>query len=140
LSDLAERVQLSEAQCVQTLCDTELRVYAMGFMPGFAYMATLPPSLHVPRRATPRTRVAPQTVAIANGMAGIYPWPSPGGWYLLGHMPVPLFDTRLGDQATLFCAGDRLNFHPVDAQEAQDLIQAIERDPNERWRFLESAP
>lgn len=139
LDELAERVKLTSDTCVRTLCDTVLRVYAMGFMPGFAYMATLPPSLHVPRRATPRTRVAPQTLAIANGMAGIYPWPSPGGWYLLGHMPVPLFDSRLDDQAALFCAGDALQFYPVDANTCDDLTRELAHDPDVRWRFLEHA-
>ena len=36
-----------------------------GFAPGFAYLTGLDPALHLPRRATPRTRVPAGAVAIA---------------------------------------------------------------------------
>ncbi len=45
---------------------TAFRVAFCGFAPGFGYLTGLPERLHVPRRATPRTRVP------AGG------WPSPG--------------------------------------------------------------
>jgi UPF0271 protein len=63
------------------------RVYTVatiGFLPGFAYLRGLDPALVIPRRGTPRRRVAPGSVAIAGPYTGIYPFSSPGGWNLLG--------------------------------------------------------
>ena len=40
---------------------------------------------HLPRRATPRTRVPAGSVAIAAEYTAVYPTASPGGWHLLGH-------------------------------------------------------
>ena len=63
-----------------------------GFAPGFAYMSGLPAWLHVPRLATPRTRVPAGSVAIAAGWSAVYPGESPGGWRLIGHTDAVVFD------------------------------------------------
>lgn len=68
------------------------RVAFCGFAPGFAYLTGLPTALHLPRRASPRTRVPAGAVAIAAEYAAVYPRPSPGGWHLLGHTDLVLFD------------------------------------------------
>ena len=50
------------------------RVYMLGFLPGFAYMASVDPRLAVPRRATPQdARAAGSRLRIAAGQTGIYP-------------------------------------------------------------------
>ena len=63
-----------------------------GFAPGFAYLVGLDPALHLPRRATPRTRVPAGSVAIAAEYTAVYPSASPGGWHLLGHTTLALWD------------------------------------------------
>lgn len=138
LAWVAQQTGCSQAQVIASLTQTTLRVHAMGFMPGFAYMAELPAKLQLPRRATPRTAVAPQTLAIANAMACVYPWASPGGWHLLGHMPVQLFDLREPDQPALLRASDQVTFYAVDEAEARSLLQAQSADKAFRWRFCES--
>ena len=65
-----------------------------GFAPGFAYLRGLDPALHLPRRATPRTRVPAGAVAIADTYAAVYPSASPGGWHLLGHTDARLWDAE----------------------------------------------
>ena len=67
------------------------RVEAIGFAPGFAYLAGLPAELVLPRRATPRPRVPAGSLAIAAGYTAVYPFDSPGGWHLLGRVAVPMF-------------------------------------------------
>jgi KipI family sensor histidine kinase inhibitor len=64
----------------------------VGFAPGFAYLTGLHPSLHLPRRATPRTRVPAGAVAIAAGYSAVYPSASPGGWHLIGHTDATMWD------------------------------------------------
>jgi len=83
-------------------------VETMGFLPGFAYMTGLQPHLVVPRRATPRTRVPANTIAIAAGYTSIYPLDSPGGWHLIGSVvdAPPLF----GPEGTLLKLGDAVRF------------------------------
>jgi KipI family sensor histidine kinase inhibitor len=93
--DLAEVAGLAGrpvAAVVEELAALELEVAFGGFAPGFGYLSGLPPHLHVPRRATPRTRVPAGSVALAGPYAGIYPQASPGGWQLVGRTDAVLFD------------------------------------------------
>jgi KipI family sensor histidine kinase inhibitor len=77
---------------VAALAAAELTVAFTGFAPGFGYLTGLPEDLHVPRRATPRTRVPAGAVGLAGPFAGAYPRASPGGWQLVGRTDAVLFD------------------------------------------------
>lgn len=48
-----------------------------------------------PRRAEPRLRVPAGSVGIGGRQTGIYPLPTLGGWQLIGHTSLPLFDPFL---------------------------------------------
>jgi inhibitor of KinA len=90
----------------------EYRVYLVGFVPGFAYMAEVDPAIAAPRRASPRTAVPAGSVAIAGGQTGIYPAVTPGGWNIIGRtMSLPYDPSRR--EPFLFRPGDRVRFHPV---------------------------
>jgi UPF0271 protein len=86
-------------------------VAAIGFLPGFAYLRGLDPRLVVPRRETPRPRIAALSVGIAGPYSGVYPFASPGGWNLVGTAVgfVP-FDARTGASLAL---GDRVRFRRI---------------------------
>lgn len=84
-------------------------VYMIGFQPGFPYLGGLPKCLHTPRRATPRTVVPAGSVGIGGAQTGIYPFASPGGWQLIGHTKLALFDKNQA-QPTLLQAGDTVKF------------------------------
>ena len=71
---------------------TEFRVAFCGFSPGFGYLTGLPAERAVPRRASPRARVAAGSVGLAGEYTGVYPSASPGGWQLIGRTEVTLFD------------------------------------------------
>ena len=51
------------------------------------------------------------TVAIGGEQTGIYPLTSPGGWQLIGHTAMPLFDPGL-ETPILLRPGDTLRFIP----------------------------
>jgi len=55
----------------------------------------------VPRLDTPRDRVPPGSVALADRYAGIYPTASPGGWRLVGRTDITLFDPHRDPPALL---------------------------------------
>lgn len=84
-------------------------VFMIGFQAGFPYLGGLPPSLHTPRRATPRTRIPAGAVGIGGSQTGIYPFSSPGGWQLIGHTPFVLFD-KYAPQPTTLKPGDQVQF------------------------------
>lgn len=89
LADVAEAWGVAAAEVAAIHTGTEFRVAFCGFAPGFGYLTGLPDHLHLPRRATPRTRVPAGAVALAGPYTGVYPRPSPGGWQLIGRMPDP---------------------------------------------------
>jgi len=91
------------------LVAVEYTVAFSGFAPGFGYLTGLPEDLHVPRRATPRTRVPAGSVGLAGPYAGAYPRPSPGGWQLVGRTGAVLFDVER-DQPALLRPGARVRF------------------------------
>ncbi|MDN3245990.1 allophanate hydrolase subunit 1 [Streptomyces mutabilis] len=92
------------------------RVAFCGFAPGFGYLTGLPEELHVPRRATPRTRVPAGAVALAGPYSAVYPRATPGGWQLIGTMPDPgpLWDPGR-ERAALLAPGTRVRFVVADA-------------------------
>lgn len=91
-------------------------VAMLGFAPGFPYITGLDPSLSVPRRATPRSRVPAGTVAIAGGQTGIYPLESPGGWNLIGRTPLKMFDLSRASPC-LLGPGDLPRFVSITLEE-----------------------
>jgi KipI family sensor histidine kinase inhibitor len=77
------------------------RVAFGGFVPGFAYLVGGDERLTVPRRDEPRTKVPAGSVALAGEFSGVYPRESPGGWQLIGHTDVVLWDIDRDDPALL---------------------------------------
>jgi KipI family sensor histidine kinase inhibitor len=88
------------------------RVYMLGFIPGFAYMGRVDPSIAAPRHRVPRERVPAGSVGIAGLQTGVYPVESPGGWQLIGHTTTMMFDANR-DQPSLLSAGDLVRFVPA---------------------------
>jgi inhibitor of KinA len=85
------------------------KIYMMGFTPGFPYMGKLDDAIVTPRLETPRTHVPAGTVAIAGSQTGVYPIDSPGGWRLIGHTALKLFDPT-SESPFLFSPGDEVRF------------------------------
>ncbi len=104
------------------------RVYMLGFQPGFAYLGTVDARIAAPRRATPRVQVPARTVGIAGRQTGVYPAASPGGWQLIGRIPLRLFNPVDSDPFRLH-AGDLVRFEPID-QAAYDRL--LEREQGAR--------
>lgn len=112
LDEVARATGLSIAEVVTRHTTPEYQVALLGFVPGFAYLEPLDPSLVLPRRATPRGRVPAGSVAIAGGQTGIYPAETPGGWLIIGQTPLTLFDPTRHPPA-LLAVGDRVKFEAI---------------------------
>jgi KipI family sensor histidine kinase inhibitor len=109
LTAVAKHTGLSVDDVVKRHAAGEYVVFFLGFQPGFAYMGGLDEKLHTPRRAEPRLEVPAGTVGIGGAQTGIYPAVSPGGWQLIGHTGLSLFDPAQ-TPPTLLQPGDRVRF------------------------------
>jgi len=113
LRAVAEALGISTDEVVAIHSASEYTVAMVGFAPGFPYLTGLPEVLRLPRRVTPRDRVAAGAVAIAGEQAGIYPCASPGGWHVLGQTAERLFDPQRDGMPSRLVPGDRVRFVPV---------------------------
>ena len=109
---------------VDCFCAAEYRVHAVGFLPGFTYLGNLPDALHCNRLRDPRETVPASSIAIAGTQAGIYPFDSPGGWRIIGRLPLTVFQTQ-ADPPALFQANDRIRFEAVTPK----VFGALEQRP-----------
>jgi KipI family sensor histidine kinase inhibitor len=116
LPDVAAFAACSVDEVIARHLARQYRVYVVGFVPGFAYMASVDPSIAAPRRASPRLKVPPGSVGIAAGQTGVYPAATPGGWHLVGRCPKRPYDPSR-DEPFLFRPGDRVRFHRISGAE-----------------------
>lgn len=105
---VAQHTGLSTSELIHVHSSAIYTVNFLGFLPGFAYLSGLPEALHLPRRSNPRARVPAGTLAVGARYCAVYPWESPGGWHLLGHVEQVLFDPESAD------VQGRCFFHPGD--------------------------
>lgn len=117
-----ERVARQNQLTVDDVCQRHAapiyKVYMLGFSPGFPYLGDLDPRLHTARLPSPRARITAGSVAIGGEHTGIYSVDSPGGWNIIGHTSVKIFDLTRGQSANegtamfLLRQGDRVKFVP----------------------------
>ncbi|MBM0237165.1 allophanate hydrolase subunit 1 [Micromonospora sp. ATA32] len=112
LGEVAASIGMSVEEVVRRHETAEYVVAFVGFAPGFAYLTGLDPALHMPRRSVPRTRVPAGSIAMADEYTAIYPQESPGGWRLLGHTRLGMWDLDRQPPA-LLQPGMRVRFRRV---------------------------
>lgn len=66
-------------------------VAMLGFLPGFAYLASGMNGPDIPRLDDPRARVEAGSVGVLGQQCGIYPVSGPGGWPIIGRTTAVLF-------------------------------------------------
>lgn len=104
--DLAEfltQANVTRDEFLARLPELRLVVRYLGFRGGFAYLDGWPAEWAMPRRATSRP-VARGSFAIAGGVAGFYPFDTPGGWNIFGRT-AELIENR-------FTPGDVIEIEP----------------------------
>jgi inhibitor of KinA len=126
LGEAAERAGLTRQAFVARHSGIIHRVYMLGFLPGQPYLGDLPLELALPRRATPRVRVAVGSVGIAQRMTCLFPRETPCGLSIIGRTSAPLWDPRR-HEAALLAPGDRVIFEPVAPDAFERLAEAATR-------------
>jgi len=115
--------KLSESEIIQRHQTRIYLVYFLGFTPGFPYLGGMDQDLTTPRIQTPRKRVPQGSVAIAGAQTGIYPFPSPGGWNLIGRTPLKIFNIS-NPQNSLIQMGNKVQFKSIGEDEYERLKES----------------
>lgn len=113
LAAVAAATGLAEAQVTALHAGAVYRVAMFGFAPGWAYLDGLDPRLSVPRRRTPRDRIAAGSLIVAGGQAIVAGPAMPSGWHIMGRTPERMFAPDR-DPVFLMAAGDEVVFEAVD--------------------------
>lgn len=119
LEQLAVQKGLSAVEVINKHMSRIYRVYMIGFLPGFSYMAGVDEQLWVPRKPQP-VAVQAGSVGITGLQTGIYPVNCPGGWYIIGRTPVKLFDAS-AKVPVLLNAGDQVQFYRITKEEFEGV-------------------
>ena len=109
LADVAALLSVEPAEVTRRHADEEWTVAFGGFAPGFGYLTSASGGWDVPRRSSPRTRVPAGSVGLAGEFSGVSPRESPGGWQLIGHTDLAMFDLSR-EPAALLRPGVRVRF------------------------------
>lgn len=116
LQAMSDAKAISKEEIIYLHTERRYDVYMLGFLPGFAYMAEVDERIAVPRKSQPQP-VKAGSVGIAGIQTGIYPIDSPGGWQIIGHTPLSLFDINNENKPCLLQPGDQVEFYAITADE-----------------------
>jgi len=116
LQRVATKANISIQEVIEIHSSKLYDVYAIGFLPGFAYMASVNEKIITPRLSTPRKKIPKGSVAIADNQTAIYPQNSPGGWNILGKTTFELFDKSL-EALSPITIESKIKFNPISKDE-----------------------
>src|SRR5262249_24747966 len=97
LDPAASRLGLSPDDVVRLHAGADYYVDFIGFTPGLPYLSGMPDRLTIARLEQPRVKTPPGSVSIGGIQCCIYSVESPGGFWVLGRTPVPLYDPSASD-------------------------------------------
>ena len=130
IDKVLQRCNLSSLeQLIALHSGTEYTVYAVGFCPGFAYLAEVNEKLSIPRHQSPRLSVPSGSIAIAELQTAIYPTSTPGGWHIIGNCPLSL-TPKQNNLNTLWQIADKVVFEPINRKTYQKLGGKITKAVN----------
>jgi inhibitor of KinA len=116
LESLAKERGLTVEEVIQIHSQIEYTVCAIGFAPGFAFLASVDERIAMPRHAEPKSKVAKGSVGIAGRQTAVYPLETPGGWQVIGNCPMSLFTPEQSPMMP-FNVGDLVRFGPISRDE-----------------------
>lgn len=114
LKHVASSTGLTINEVIEKHTNASYNAYALGFTPGFCYLAKTADALHLPRRSTPRTQIPRGAVAIAEQQTAVYPNQSPGGWHILGQTPMSMYTLKNDSFIPKINIGDTVRFKAID--------------------------
>lgn len=123
LAEVARLTGLTPEAVIAAHLGGDYSVYMYGFAPGYAYLAGVPPVLHLPRKPAARRGVAAGSVLIAGPQCLVSTLTMPTGWWILGRSADRiLMDDP--DRPFRFGVGDRVRFHRIDRATCEAGVRA----------------
>jgi len=116
LQKIAFEKLLSIEEIIQIHSNKIYDVYAIGFLPAFAYLANVDERISTSRLQTPRKMIPKGSVAIADNQTAVYPQQSPGGWNIIGKTALELFDKKQ-ESLSIFEMGNKVKFNPISKEQ-----------------------
>ena len=116
LLDISLKTKLTIDEIIEIHSNKLYDVYAIGFLPGFAYLASVDDRIALPRLSSPRKQIPKGSVAIADTQTAVYPQASPGGWNIIGRSSMELFDKKL-EKLSPLSVGDKVKFNSISKEE-----------------------
>lgn len=116
LLDISLKTKLTIDEIIEIHSNKLYDVYAIGFLPGFAYLASVDDRIALPRLSSPRKQIPKGSVAIADTQTAVYPQASPGGWNIIGRSAMELFDKKL-EKLSPLSVGDKVKFNSISKEE-----------------------
>jgi len=115
LHNVANKANITIEEVIKIHSSKIYDVFAIGFLPGFAYMASVDKKIVTSRLESPRKKILKGSIAIADTQTAIYPQNSPGGWNILGKTTFELFDKTL-DSLSPITIESRIKFNPISKE------------------------
>lgn len=113
---------LTKPEVIQLLEQSTLTLAMFGFLPGFLYLRGLPEILQVPRKTVPAKYVDAKSIAIGGKYLGCYTLDSPGGWNVIGQMPLQVLQLEKLPPIQLQ-PGDTITLKSIDQETYDKLLQ-----------------
>ncbi|PCJ04506.1 MAG: allophanate hydrolase [Rhodobacteraceae bacterium] len=126
LAEAADAAGMNEAQAIDSLGSSRVRVLTIGFAASQPYLGTLGEEWDLPRQTALTPRVPQGALVQAIRQFVLFTAPAPTGWRHVGQTGMRLFRPERDDPFALR-AGDELIFEPVSRA---DLLRLREEDPN----------
>lgn len=112
LEEVARLTGLSTEAVINAHLAGDYSVYMYGFAPGYAYMASVPEEIRLPRKKSAIRGIAAGSVLIAGPQCLVTTITMPTGWWIIGKSPT-LILTGDDDDPFLFDVGDPVNFRRI---------------------------
>ena len=116
LEDISKKTNLSIDEIISIHSNKLYDVYAIGFLPGFAYLGNVDKKIAMPRLSSPRKKIPKGSLALADTQTAVYPQDSAGGWNIIGKTAMELFDKKLSTLSPL-SVGNTVKFNPITKEE-----------------------
>ncbi|WP_147111633.1 allophanate hydrolase subunit 1 [Tateyamaria sp. syn59] len=116
LREAAEAAGLSEADAMQDLTSTRLRVLTLGFAPGQPYLGTLSDAWNIPRQKQLTPNVPAGALVAAVRQICLFAKDTPTGWLHVGQSAFACFRPS-GDTPFPLAPGDEVQFADISARE-----------------------
>ena len=114
---LNHKLNLSKEEILKLYFNKEYFCYMTGFIAGMPFLGDVNEKIRSDRLETPRVKVPEGSVGIAEQLANIYTFESPGGWNIIGNTPRKIFKKSNLQDPALVKPGDKVTFFQISKQE-----------------------